>query len=341
MRAADTIIPDPQTDVRGGDHYLVQGKRSSLLKVKAKSGIDIVTDVLPTGAGSARSDVKVVEMIVTPQSELRDRTLIESSFRERYGLSVIAVHRHDQAYTEKLSQVRLQVGDVLLVQGRAQRLSALRRHPDLWTLEELPAVVGFRKALVTAGFFGAAILLSALGALHIAMAFLGAALVCVLSRTISIDEAYEFIDWRLLVLVGGMMAFGTAMDTSGAARFLGEGIVRLAAPAGLMVVLAALLLLTILLTQPMSNAAAALVVAPVAVETAEQLGADPRTFVIAVMLGASVSLLTPLEPSCILVYGPGKYRFTDFVRVGGPLTALLALLVLMMLPLLWPLRATP
>jgi len=157
-------------------------------------------------------------------------------------------------------------------------------------------------------------------------------------RCITVEEAYQFIDWRLLILIGGMTTFGTAMEKTGTAGFLAGHIIGLLEPFGVMTILAGFCLLTIVLTQPMSNAAAALVVLPVALDTAHRLGANERTFAIAVMLAASVSLITPFEPSCILVYGPGKYRFTDFIKTGLLLTLILAGIILLLLPVFWPLH---
>jgi di/tricarboxylate transporter len=144
----------------------------------------------------------------------------------------------------------------------------------------------------------------------------------------------------LLILIGGMTAFGLAMQKTGAAEFLAKGIAHLE-PLGVPVIMGAFFVLTILLTQPMSNAAAALVVLPIAIRTAHELGVNERTFAIAIMLAASISFVTPLEPACILVYGPGKYRFSDFVKVGAGLTLLLVPVVLFFLPVFWPLHPLP
>jgi di/tricarboxylate transporter len=151
------------------------------------------------------------------------------------------------------------------------------------------------------------------------------------------ERAYQIMDWKLLVLIGGMSAFGTAMQNSGASEFLAVNIIGLLGDFGVIYVLAGFVLLVIILTQPMSNAAAALVVLPVALEAAQILQADPRSFAIAIMMGASVSLITPFEPSCILVYGPGKYKFVDFIKVGLPLTIILVILILFFVPRFWPL----
>ena len=164
-----------------------------------------------------------------------------------------------------------------------------------------------------------------------------AAIACIVFRCISTEKAYGAIDWRLLILIGGMTAFGTAMENSGAADLLAKSIVDVMGPIGKMAVLAGFVVLTVILTQPMSNAAAALVIVPVALRAAVELQSDPRTFAIAIMLSASISLVTPFEPACILVYSPGKYRFKDFIRIGSPLTLLLLVVILLLVPVFWPL----
>jgi di/tricarboxylate transporter len=133
-----------------------------------------------------------------------------------------------------------------------------------------------------------------------------------------------------------MSAFGVAMQKTGAADFLAEIIVSTLQPLGITVILSGFVLLTVFLTQPMSNAAAALVVLPIAIQTALQLGVNPRSFGIAIMLAASVSLITPFEPSCILVYSPGKYKFMDFLKIGSGLTMVLMIIIVFLVPVFWP-----
>jgi di/tricarboxylate transporter len=144
------------------------------------------------------------------------------------------------------------------------------------------------------------------------------------------------VDWRVVLLIGSMMALGLAMEVSGAGTFLGQRVAELGDFGGPRTVLVALMLLTIVLSAPMSNQAAALVVLPVAVNAAAQLGVDVRPFAIGVTLAASCSFITPLEPSCVLVYGPGHYRFTDFFRLGTPLTLLLVVVLTVAVPWVWP-----
>jgi di/tricarboxylate transporter len=199
-----------------------------------------------------------------------------------------------------------------------------------------PAPRGWRD-WVSAACFLLAVVAGSAGWAPMSVCFLAAALATILSGALSVESAREAVEWRLLILIGGMTAFGRAMENSGAADQLSGWIVAGLRPWGTGAVLTGFFVLTVLLTQPMSNAAAALVVLPVAMAAAQELGADPRSFGIAVMLAASVSFLTPFEPSCLLVYGPGKYRFRDFVLVGGGLTLLLSVLVLCLIPVFWPL----
>ena len=282
---------------------------------------------------------RLAEVLVTPQSHLAGGTLRRAGFQQRYGVTVIAIYQHGEALRERLAEVSLRVGDLLLVRGPEERVQALRSDPDLAVIgEHRPPVHRERQGLYTVAFFAAALIGGGLGWLPLSIAFLLAALATVLLRCISIERAYEFIDWRLLILIAGMTAFGTAMEKTGAATLLGHWVVAGLGPLGTMAVVAGFFALTILLTQPMSNAAAALVVLPVALSAARELGVNERTFALAIMLAASISFIAPFEPSCILVYGPGKYRFLDYVKTGLGLTLILAVAVLLLIPLFWPLH---
>jgi di/tricarboxylate transporter len=339
LRGPERLLPTSRTRIEAGDVLLVEGQVSDLMKVKETAGIEIKADAKLSDLES--DEIKIVEAMVTPQSDLIDQTLKESNFRARYGMIALAINRHGHPLREKIGRIRLRMGDLLLIQGPADRMDDIRRHPDLWMLDELsPALYKKSKGFYTLAFFLSAIVVGGLGLVPLSIAFLSAAVLTILFRCITAEEAYEFIDWRLIILIGGMTAFGTAMDDkhTGAAQFLANLIVANLQPYGETVILAGFFFITMVLTQPMSNAAAALVVLPVALETAQGLGANERTFAIAIMLAASVSFVTPFEPSCILVYGPGKYKFLDFVKVGFLLTLLLMTIILFMVPMLWPLR---
>ncbi len=340
IRDEREILPGRNVLIAEGDTLLVEGKADTLMKVKKIEGIEIKPEFSLGDLDLQNEDLRIAEVLLTPQSELPGRTLRDANFRQYYGLTALAIYRHGQSLREQVGQIVLRVGDLLLVQGEAPRIEGLRSHPGLSLLGELSEPLYHpRKGLFTVLIFGAAVLAGGMGWVPLSIAFLAAAVLTVLMRCISVERAYEFVDWRLLILIGGMTAFGTAMDHTGAATYLADVVVHWFAPFGVLAILSGFFVLTIILTQPMSNAAAALVVLPVAIKAAHQLGANERTFAIGIMLAASVSFITPFEPSCILVYGPGKYRFLDFVKVGSGLTIVLTVTVLLTLELFWPLMA--
>ena len=258
------------------------------------------------------------------------------------AVTALAIYRQGQSLIEKLGRIPLEMGDLLLIHGFSDRLDYLRRHPDLWILEELnPSLYRKSKGFYTAAFFAVAIIIGGAGWLPLSICFLGAAVLTILTRSITIEEAYGFINWKLLILIGGMTAFGAAMEKTGTAAFLAKWIVGLLEPFGLTGNPWRVLCADDPADATMSNAAAALVVLPIAIKTAQALGANERTFAIAIMLAASISFVAPSEPACILVYGPGKYKVMDFIKTGLLLTIILILVVLFILVMFWPLYPIP
>ena len=337
IRRKENFLPDFRTRIQEGDVLLVEGDLDNLMKVKETKGIEIMADVI-LEKDLQTEDIRLAELMIPRQSNLIHKTVKEVNFLQRFGLVVIAISRHGETLRTKIGSISLQLGDVLLVQGAAERLSQLRSTSNVALLDEFePLLFKKRKGTFVIVVFMLAIILGSIDILPLSIAFLMAAIACILFRCISTEKAYSAIDWRLLILIGGMTAFGTAMENSGAADLLANSIVELMGPIGKLAVLAGFVILTVILTQPMSNAAAALVIVPVALKAAIGLESDPRTFAIAIMLAASVSLVTPFEPACILVYSPGKYRFGDFIKIGTPLTFLLVVVILLLVPVFWPL----
>jgi len=339
MRRNEEIDVGPHTRFEEGDIVRVAGKVENLIRIKKIEGLDILEDVALRNSGIDMSGASVAEVVLTPRSGLIGRTLRSSNFRRRSGLSVLALRRGDQSIREHLGDVTLEPGDLLLVQGPLDRLRGFEENSEMVVIGEHAFSPGARKRGIAllAGFI-LAVVASSFELLPPAIAFLLVALLALATRCLSLEAAYENIDWRLLILIGGMTAFGTALTNSGAARLLADLLTGQLAAFGPQAVLAGFCVLTVFLTQGLSNAAAALVVLPIALESATSLQVDPRTFGMGIMLSASISVLTPFEPSCILVYGPGKYRFADFIKVGSGLVACSLVLIVTLVPVFWPLR---
>lgn len=168
------------------------------------------------------------------------------------------------------------------------------------------------------------------------VAMLGGAFLMLLTRCLSPEEAYRQVEWKVLILIGALLSLGAAMEASGAGKYLAQQLISLVGAESRYGLLTCFFVLTVALTQPMSNQAAALVVFPIAMQTGIQLGVHPRAFGMMVAVAASCSYLTPLEPSCVMVYGPGKYQFSDFFKVGAPLTLLIYGLAIVLVPWIWP-----
>lgn len=319
------------------DIVLVNGNIKDLLTVREKNGIDIVADTIQSEDFSAK-DQKLFEVLMPANSKLAGSTVKSVGFRHRYGMVVVAISRSGEAITQKIGNVTLQVGDLLLVQASPDNFKDFHDNHNLIVLDEYTHNPNrLRKGYITIGLFILAVVLSSFNVVPLSVAFLVVAILTVALNIVDAAKVYESIDWRLLILIGGMSAFGIAMVNSGADTFLSAFIVDICEPLGPRGVLIGFMILTVVLTQPMSNAAAALVVLPIALQTANMFHVNPVTYAMGIMLSASVSLATPFEPSCIMVYGPGKYKFFDFVKVGGPLTLILMVIIYFGVQMYWPL----
>ncbi len=330
------LVPRADQRLEDGDVLLVEGGRDEILKVKSMNGVGIKADVRLGDPLLNTEGIRLVEGLVQPGSALIGRTLNGIRFRDSYGLQVLAINRHGQSLRRKLSVIRLQLGDVLLIQGEPERLAELERDDIVRVLEPVAAVIPHpRRARVAIAIFAGSLLVAALNVLPLAVTVLIGALLVFLTRCITPEEAYRDVEWKALILIGSMLALGVAMDYTGTADFIAQQIVNLVGGLSPMLLLTGFFVVTVLLTQPMSNQAAAVVVIPVAIQTALQLNFDPRPFAIMIAVAASCSYMTPLEPSCLMVFAPGRYRFVDFLRVGTLLTVLVYFVAILLVPMIW------
>jgi len=323
-------------ELQAGDELFIEGQRADLLKIKDIKGLDFKADVHLADPDGEKEEVTIVEGVLLPRSPLIGQSLRSLEFKERYGLQVLAIHRARRV-PRSIRAARLRMGDVLLLQGRPEDVRALERG-NLFNI--FGGVENERlnrhRAPIAAAIFVAAIIAATFKLLSLPMATLTGAFLILLTRCLSPEEAYRQIEWKVLILIGALLSIGTAMETSGAGKYLAQQLIGMIGQ-GHYALLTCFFLLTVALTQPMSNQAAALVVFPIAMQTALELGLNPRAFGMMVAVAASCSYLTPLEPSCLMVYGPGKYQFADFFKVGMPLTVLIYLLAIMLVPWVWPL----
>lgn len=336
IRGLEEIFPDKDTLIQPNDLIIVEGSRENLSHISRTSGIEVL-GVSIDDKDLQSTEVRLAEIVVMPQSGLVNSTLIDADFRRKYGVSVLAIHRKESNFTENIGKINLHIGDVLLVQGKKESVERIKKNLDLILIDESDPVnkAKLKKGWMTLAFFVAAITLSSFELIPASIGFLVAAVLTVLTGCLEGERVYNTIDWRLLVLIGGMTAFGVAMKKTGADVFLAQQVTDWLSPFGVLPILFGFMVLTVLLTQPMSNAAAAMVVLPIALETAKALHANERTFAIAVIVSASISMITPFEPACLLVYGPGKYKIADFLKIGGVLTFVCLLVMLAILPLIW------
>ncbi|MGW8249124.1 MAG: SLC13 family permease, partial [Anaerolineales bacterium] len=321
-----------------GDRLLVEGNRDNLLKLKNTARIGAQLDRTLSDTDLQAEDTRLAEVILMPRSQFIGRSLGNLNLMEQYGLQVLAINRHEATIHRQISQVILRMGDVLLVQGPQTSLKSLEKSNTfriLGTVDD--RVPNLKRAKISVAIFTMVIALAAFDVLSLPVAVLLGSLLAFLTGCITPQEAYNEVEWRALILIGSMLAFGAAMEYTGTARFLAGEIVSLLGGLNPLYLVGGFFFLTVLLTQPMSNQAAAVVVFPVAIQTAIQLGLNPRAFAIMIAVAASTSYITPLEPACLLVYGLGHYRFLDFIKVGSLLTILVFITAMILVPMIWPL----
>ncbi len=335
----ESLWPRASLKLRTSDILLVKGAREDVLKVKDAVGLEIRPEVTLPTSDFETDDVALVEALVVPRSPLVGRTLRALGFRERYRLQVLGLNRHGENRLEKLGRTVLHVGDVLLVQGSK---SAIARVADDGALSVLNAVeqprIDRARAWRASAIFVGSLALAACDVVPLAVAVLLGAFLIFLTRCIAPAEAYREMEWRAVVLIACMLALGEAMIRTGTAGYLAQLAAGFTANLSPLWLLGGFFALTVALTQPMSNQAAAAVILPIGVQMAAHLHLNPRAFAIMIAVAASCSYLTPLEPACLMVYGPGRYRFMDFIRVGAPLTVLIFALAIWLVPRLWPLQ---
>ncbi len=338
-RGKRTLPIETKTVLRGGDILLIVGRPEDTLPEMLHD----ILEILPLGAWQADylsiPDLILIEAAIAPRSHLAGQTLQEMQFEQKFNAKVLAIWRHGRSIRTRLSNLPLQFGDGLLLQGTAKSLDLLQTEPGLILLAEPTQPT----RITTRSWVSALIMVITLGLAAafpslIAEIMLSGAVGMVLIGALSMDDAYRSVEWRSLFLVGGMLPVGVALTKTGGADLLANAILANVIGKGHFVLLAALVLLTVLLTQIMNGAAAVTILAPIGISAAQELGMEPRAVALAIAVASSMAFMSPLGHSVnVLVMGAGGYTFRDYARVGIPLTILLVVLLLVLLPAIMPL----
>ncbi len=329
---------DPKT-IRAGDVFAVRTDRDTLVDLLDAEGLDLLAEVAVDDAELERASDRqnLVEIVVAPGSSLVGETLASANFRQRYDATVLALRRGGELVRQRMDRVRLKVGDTLLVQATADSIERLDRNRDFVVAQEIERPDFRREKIpVAVGIVAAVVAVAALTAVHIVVSALAGAVLMVLTGCLRPQELYDAVQWDVIFLLAGVIPLGIALQATGGADLL-AALFLLAAP-GLpaVVALGLMYVVTALLTNVISNNASVVLMIPVAVEAARQLGANAFAFVLAVTFAASTAFMTPVGyQTNLLVYGPGGYRFSDYLKVGAPLQAVFAVVTTLGIAYFW------
>ena len=324
----------PHHKLRKGDHLVFTGLASTVGDLRSFPGLTPVDDAPPR-----RDDRPLFEVVISHNSPLIGRTVREAEFRRRFNAAILAVHRSGQRIALKIGDIRLEPGDTLMLAASPGFLRAWRDSNHFYLVSAVQAETppNYRQARIALLTLVAMVAAPTLLGVPMLRAAMGAALVLILTGCTTPRNARQAISWNVLILIGSAFGVAGGLSSSGAATWLAGGLVSATEPLGGMTTLAVIYVITVVFSSFVSNAAAAALVFPLALTTAQAGGHDPRAFAVVVALGASAGFATPMAYANLLVYGPGGYRYLDFVRLGVPLNVLCFFVTLAIVPWVWSL----
>ncbi len=328
----------PTTRLQAGDWLLLQGRPQETELAAQELGLDLYDPGEGTQAVLYRTNSELAEVALSPRTTLVGQTLGEIGFREKYGLNVLAIWHAGRPIRSFLSEHPLDRGDALLVQGLPEQLALLSQDPNFLVLTHLPEVPEHtERALIAAAILGLFLLSVAFNWLPVALAALLGGVAVILTGCESVEQARASINWQVLFLIGGMLPLARALEETGVTALMTQSINALVGSAGPHGLLLAYFLLTALLAQFTSGQAAALILGPLAIASAFQLGSNPQPLAMAVAIGASTGFLSPVShPANLLTMGLGGYRFRDYAKLGFALVVITAVGVYVLTPLIYP-----
>jgi len=324
------------------DILFVRGSLENFLRMKEVEKVTMLTDEKLTQDELIHDDNTLVECLITNRTDLVGKSLMEINFRRRFGSFILAIRREGEILRKKIAHVVLQAFDTLLIYGPIEKIKELSDSGDFIVLGEIEATLQKHKYWwVSVAVILGTVILAALGIVPILKGALIGAIFLLVIRVITANEAYQSINWQVIVLIAALIPLGIVIQKSGTAFWIGTVLNDIANAFNPLIrptiMLSLIYLVTIILTETTSNAATAIIMTPIAISAAQQMGLDPRTFVFAVCFAASASFITPIGyQTNLMVYSPGGYKFTDYVRVGLPLAIVLWCMATWLIPILWP-----
>jgi di/tricarboxylate transporter len=341
MRGSEPIImPEPGEVLQAGDRLVVEGRMRDFEILRGLEDLEVERRTQPDVQQLVSGNAGLVEAILSPQTALEGKTLRQINFREKFGLNVLALWRKGRAYRSNLRDMDLRFGDALLLLGPRNKLQLLGREPDFIVLTET-AQEDLRLEKMKLSLLLMAVVLTPviIGWVPIYIAAVVGAALMVMTGCLTMEEAYRQIEWKAVFLIAGMLPLGTALDQTGAAKLIAEGVVAIVGPFGPNTVMLGLVALTFLATCFVPTAALVVLMAPIVLNTSAGMGLSPHGLIMAVAMAASASFTTPIaHPANILVMGPGGYRFMDYLKVGGLLTLVTLAVLMLVMPIFWPLK---
>ncbi len=338
LREGRTIeMPEASERLQAGDLLVVRGRSEELSTLEGIQELEVERRGQRAQPDLETERVGIAEVVLSPHTRLVGKTLRQLSFRKKYGLIVLAIWREGRPHRTGLRDRPLRSGDALLVHGPRENLRVLASDPDFLVLTEAVQMAPRRrKAPIAAAILAVTLGPVLLGWLPISIAAVGGAALMVLFGCLTMEEAYRSIDWKAVFLIAGMFPLGVALQDAGASALLAEAVVRTVGDFGPLAAMAALFLITSLATQVIPTAALVVLMSPIVLDTAASLGVSPYPLMMATAMAASASFASPVShPANVLVMGPGGYRFTDYMRVGLPLTAVVFVVVMLVTPFFW------
>ncbi len=334
------IMPRGDEVLQGGDLLLIEGQHTDLDVLRGLQELEIDTKI-PANVSAFESErLTLMDATLDPRSSLAGRSVGELNFRERYGIELAAIEREGETVGTDIADERLQIGDALLLLGPRDRLQLLSSDPDFLILTPLgQEPPDTRRAPLAALIMLGVVVTVMLGYAPISISAVIGGTIMVLTGCLSMEQAYRSIDWRAIFLIAGMLPLGTAMQDTGAATYLADQVMALLGDAGPWPVIMGLYVLTAMATMIIPTAALVVLMSPIVLSAMSDMGLGPETAMMAVAMAASASFTSPIShPANILVMGPGGYRFVDYLKVGVPLTIVVFIAVMVLLPILWPLE---